>query len=138
MPWRKTARAAALAIAFACPAFASSGCGGETDATSFSMGTVTIRWSINGLVDPNLCFQAAADTLRVQVFDEGGTFVSEYVSPCETFGTTLTLGMARYQANARLEGPTGPRTTTVAILPFMIEPGVNLNVQIDFPASSFF
>lgn len=137
-------RARALAAASLCAlsAVALGGCFIDTDDDDFfpvsRTGSVTVRWSINGTFDPNLCFQASASTLRVDVYFLSGALQGEYIAPCEDFQTRIDLPEGDYFAGANLEGGVGTRTTTVDIDPFTIVRGSTIVVDVDFPASSFF
>lgn len=99
-------------------------------------GRLTLRWTINGTVDPFQCRQAVAPTLRIRIFSG---FASDYVQSCEAFATTIDLNPGDYSGSVYLEDGSGqPRTTSIELAPFRIIGGTNLDIPVDFPADSFF
>jgi hypothetical protein len=102
-------------------------------------GALVVDWSINGTKDPNACFQSASATLEVQIFTDFGAAAGTFEQACTAFATTISLSPGRYTANALLlDGVGNPRTTAVPINPFTIVGNDQLDIPIDFPASSFF
>jgi hypothetical protein len=101
-------------------------------------GTLRVDWTVDGSPDPNLCNQANAMTLDLAVYDDGGNSVGDFQTDCAAFAITVGLAPGRYSASARLlDSGNGVRTTTVDISPFVIDSNTELDVPIDFPASSF-
>jgi len=102
-------------------------------------GTLVLDWSINGTTDPNQCYQSSAAAIAISVAFDDGTPAGTFQQDCTTFATSITLQAGRYTASAELIDANGsPRTTAVPINPFSINGNDQLNIPIDFPASSFF
>ena len=101
-------------------------------------GTLQVDWTIRGHVDPDLCLQAGAATLAVDVYDSHG-LVGTYDAPCRAFATSIALYPDTYSADATLLDAAGrPRSTTVAIAPFRVWRDSTTAIPIDFPLSSFY
>ncbi|MEO6576964.1 MAG: hypothetical protein ABIP89_24155 [Polyangiaceae bacterium] len=129
---------AVIGAALACGA---GGCAVETvqPAPIFVTGRVTIDWTINGAVDPAQCRQGGATTFDVDFTDAVGRFAGEYQADCAAFATTIDLPPGGYTGSTRLLDDSGnARTTQVDLRPFSIIEGTNLDVSVEFPASSFF
>jgi hypothetical protein len=102
-------------------------------------GSLVVDWSIDGLKDPNACFQSGAAAIEIQILDSFGGSPGTFQQACEAFATSIALPPGSYAANALLLDASGaPRTTTIAINPFTLESNTELDIPIDFPASSFF
>jgi hypothetical protein len=102
-------------------------------------GTLVLDWTIDGNTDPNSCFESSSSAIAIDVMDTGGAPAGSFEQSCTTFSTSITLAPGDYTANATLIDANGnPRTTTVPINPFTIRGADQLNIPIDFPASSFF
>ena len=94
-------------------------------------GTLVVDWTINGTTDPNQCNQGAVTTI------DGG-FVGEFQQACSAFATSINLAPGSYTASAVLVDARGTdRTTEIPIDAFTIRDNSELDVPIDFPASSF-
>jgi hypothetical protein len=101
-------------------------------------GTLKVDWTVDGSPDANLCNQANASTFDLTVYDDGGNVVGDFQTDCAAFAITVGLAPGGYSADARLlDSGNGVRTTTVAISPFVIDSNTELDVPVDFPASSF-
>src|SRR5262249_39734575 len=112
------------------------GPGGTVTPTS---GALTVRWSIDGSFDPNLCDAYAAPTMDVRALSQNSGVVYEQTADCHTFSSTLSLPPGDYTANATLLDPGGhARTTTVNLSPFTVASGSDVVEDADFPRSSFF
>jgi hypothetical protein len=120
-----------------------SGCFVETDSprrhpVEAAEGTVTVDWTVDGVKDPSECRQATVSEIDVVVQTPEGDVVGEYRQDCETFATSISLPPGDYTANAvLLDGAGTERTTSVDVDPFTVVGGTDLDVPIDFPASSF-
>jgi hypothetical protein len=103
-------------------------------------GRLTVRWTVSGRVDPNLCVIGRAAAIDIAVSTLAGGFAGEFQAPCTAFATTISsLYPGDYVADALLIDPAGlARTTTVQISPFTILDRTELIVDVDFPADSFF
>ena len=102
-------------------------------------GALTVRWSIDGSFDPNLCDVYTAPTMDVRVLSQNSGQVYEQTADCHTFNTTVSLPAGDYTANATLLDPGGhARTTTVDLSPFTVGSGADVVEDADFPRSSFF
>jgi hypothetical protein len=134
------ARVISSAVIVAAVAFAAEGCAVESvqPAPVFLTGRVTIDWTINGTVDPAQCAQGGATTFDVDFTDAVGRFAGQFQADCAAFATTIDLPPGSYTGSARLlDGAGNARTTQVDLRPFSIVDGTNLEVSVEFPASSF-
>lgn len=127
-------------------AIAAGGCAVEAGGTvtggtvvTPTTGAFTVRWSIDGAFDPNLCAAYAAPTMDVRVLEQASGRLYEQTADCRAFTTTLVLPGGSYTANATLLDPGGhARTTTVTLSAFSLAPGANIVEDADFPRSSFY
>jgi len=104
-----------------------------------SPGTLRLRWSIDGRMDPNECIKAVASTTEVSVLDPSGREVGAWQQPCGFFTMDVMLNPGGYSGSAVLLDSAGrPRTTRVFVDPFVIRGADVMDIQVDFPASSFF
>jgi hypothetical protein len=102
-------------------------------------GALIMQWTIDEVVDPNLCGATGAATMDLQFFTTLGDFAGEFTQPCAAFAATVQLVQDTYTARATLLDAAGaPRTTTVNVAPFEIVGGTSLTIAVDFPANSFF
>ena len=101
-------------------------------------GTLRLRWSISGRMDPNECIKALAPTTEVSIADPGGREVGAWQQPCGYFTMDVVLNPGHYTGSAVLLDSAGrARTTSVFVDPFSILGSDVIDVQVDFPASSF-
>lgn len=133
----------AIALAAVCAALPGLGCTATATAEPapqiITTGRLTLAWTINGSIDPNLCYQSQVANINIRIFYADGTFDREYVAECTAFATTIDLPDGQYSGTAELiDGSNNPRTSAVNIDLFAIVGGTNLNIQVDFPSSSFF
>jgi hypothetical protein len=136
----------AVLLAGACLAFGTSGCFVEasTDAgppppPAPVAGSLTLRWTVDELTDPNVCIMGNAATLDVVLTTSSGQFVGEFAAACTSFSTTISsLAEGGYAGTAQLLDSAGrPRTTVIDLEAFTILENSNLIVDLDFPADSF-
>jgi len=127
-------------------ALAATACGGSgtTETTTVVAptepdATLTVRWSIGGSLDPNVCPQSAAYSIDISIIDPvTGDELEGYEAPCETFATSVTLAPGTYDARARLlDGNRQARTTDVRIPTFTLFSNQELVQDVDFPPDSF-
>ena len=101
-------------------------------------GTLRLRWSISGRMDPNECIKALASTLEVSIADQSGREVGAWQQPCGYFTMDVVLQPGHYTGSALLlDSAARARTTSVFVDPFVIYGGDVIDIQVDFPASSF-
>jgi hypothetical protein len=120
----------------------SSGCWVETSSepgpSVSERGTLLVDWTINGLRDPDQCDQGDAEAIDIIVYYANGTTMAEYQASCRAFATRIELPRGQYAADAVLVDARGAeRTTVVDMQSFEIFGGDELDIPIDFPASSF-
>src|SRR5258706_11156265 len=102
-------------------------------------GSLTLRWTVDEVTDPNVCIMGNAATFDVVLSTASGQFAGEFQATCTSFGTTISsLLSGNYTGSAMLLDPGGqPRTTAIYIQTFTIFDNSNLVVDLDFPANSF-
>jgi hypothetical protein len=104
-----------------------------------TQGQAVVDWTIDGVKDPNKCAQSSVANIEITVTDSAGASRGTFQQACSAFSTSIALDPGRYTATATLLDSGGAaRTTSVAINPFSILGNDQLNLPIDFPASSFF
>jgi hypothetical protein len=133
----------ALVAAVALSTAAVVGCGGGGEATITTVpdraGSVTLRWSVDGSFDPSACDAFAVENARVDIYDANGQPISTTFVDCRAFTATFELNAGRYSARIEMVDVNGvARSTSLAIQPFTIVSGTNLNIDSDFPRDSFF
>jgi hypothetical protein len=102
-------------------------------------GSLVVDWSIDGVKDPNACFQSGAAAIEIEIIDSFGGSPGTFQQACEAFATSISLPPGSYSANALLLDAYGaPRTTMIAINPYTVQSNAELDIPIDFPAASFF
>ncbi|MBX3204048.1 MAG: hypothetical protein KF764_03210 [Labilithrix sp.] len=100
--------------------------------------TLRLRWSIDGRMDPNECIKAQAANTEVSVVDRSGREVGAWQQPCGYFTMDVPLAGGTYSGSAVLLDSAGrPRTTRVVVDTFTLGGRDVMDVQVDFPASSF-
>jgi len=103
-----------------------------------SPGTLRLRWSMDGRMNPDECIKALAANAEVSVVDPSGREVGAWQQPCGYFTMDVVLNPGSYSGSAVLLDSAGrPRTTRVTIDPFVIHGADVIDIQVDFPASSF-
>jgi len=139
----------AVLFAGACLALGTSGCFFEasTDAGPppppgppvSVAGSLTLRWTVDEVTDPNVCIMGGAANLDIVLTTSSGQFIGEFAAPCTSFSTTISsLAAGDYGGTAQLLDSAGrARTTVINIQPFTILDNSNLIVDLDFPADSF-
>jgi hypothetical protein len=102
-------------------------------------GSLTLRWTVEGRTDPNLCVLGNASTFDVVLTTTAGQFVGEFQAGCSAFATTVSsLAPGGYYGSAELlDGAGRARTTAISINAFTIVENSDLVVDLDFPADSF-
>jgi hypothetical protein len=101
-------------------------------------GSLIVDWTINGSRDPDQCDQGDAEAIDVVVYYANGETMAEYQASCRAFVTRIDLPRGQYAADAVLIDASGAeRTTVVDMRTFEIFGGDELDIPIDFPASSF-
>jgi len=99
-------------------------------------GTITVLSSIEGSTNPSECDFVGATDLELAVF-EGTRPVTTVLADCYDFGISVTLPDGLYNADATLLDQNGnPASTTLTLDALNVVAGTDLQVDIDFPASS--
>lgn len=119
------------------------GCGGGGEAYVSTVpdrvGSVTLRWSVDGSFDPGACDAFAVANARIDIYDANGQPISTTFVDCRAFSATIDLNAGRYSARLEMvDEANSPRSTSLPIQPFTIVSGTNLNIDSDFPRDSFF
>ena len=88
--------------------------------------------------DPDECIKARASDAELSVVDEAGRELGAWRQPCGYFAMSVPLPPGSYSGSVILLDSAGaPRTTRVFVDPFRILGRDVLDLQVDFPASSF-
>jgi hypothetical protein len=119
--------------------FCLGGCVVETSSPAPARGALIVDWAIGGVQDPDQCDLAHVEVIDIVVSRASGIRVDEYQQTCGAFLTRIELAPGFYYADAVLLDAAGnQRTTVIEFEPFEIFGGDELDIPIDFPASSFF
>jgi hypothetical protein len=109
----------------------------DDDTEVAPVGTLTVRWTIDGLRDPLDCFDFAADRMEIRLY-EGRSLIDEVEPICEDFSTTIELFDGVYSADATLvDSFDSAVTLTEPLEDIDIIEGTDLVIDIDFPIESF-
>ncbi|WP_437957024.1 hypothetical protein WME76_37690 [Sorangium sp. So ce119] len=106
-----------------------------------AVGSLTVEWTVNRRSDPRVCDRyggrQGAD-FELIVYRGSREVAREYAS-CEDFSITVDLPPDEYRAIATLveRGDERPVTTTLPLEDLRIVRGAQLNVDVDFPSTSF-
>jgi hypothetical protein len=101
-------------------------------------GSMTVDWTVAGTKDPIACEDFAADTLELVIFDALGE-IARTDSACDDFAVVVDLPEGEYDIDATmLDSDFFPISTTVSVDRLTVLEGLDLPVEIDFPADSFF
>lgn len=101
------------------------------------VGTLTVRWTIDGLRDPLDCVDFDVDRLELRLYD-GGRVIDEFEPYCEDFTTTVELFDGIYDGDATLvDGFDRAVTLTEPLDSIDIIAGTDLLIEVDFPLDSF-
>lgn len=106
-----------------------------------AVGSLAVEWTVNRRSDPRLCDRfggrAGAD-FELIVYRGTREVAREYAS-CEDFSMTVDLPPDEYKAYATLveRGDDRPVTTTLPLPDIRIVRGAQLNIDVDFPSTSF-
>jgi len=99
-------------------------------------GTLSVLSSIEGSTNPSECDFVGATDLELAVF-EGSRPVTVVTSDCYNFDISVALPDGFYNADATLLDQDGqPVSTTLTLDELHVVAGTDLQVDIDFPASS--
>ena len=101
------------------------------------IGTLEVRWTIDGATDPLDCVDFSADRLELRVY-EGGDLVDEVEPFCEDFGIAIDLFDGIYDGEATLvDSRDRAVTLTEPLDEIDIIGGTILTIDVDFPLGSF-
>ena len=106
-----------------------------------AVGSLTVEWTVNRRSDPRACDRyggrQGAD-FELIVYRGSREVAREYAS-CEDFSITVDLPPDEYRAIATLveRGDERPVTTTLPLEDLRIVRGAQLNIDVDFPSTSF-
>lgn len=104
-----------------------------------SSGALTLRWSIDGSFDPGACDAFFVQSARIDVYDDVGTPIRTEFVDCRRFSARFDLPAGRYSARLEMvDSAQQPRSTSLAVAPFVIGGGSNLDIDTNFPRDSFF
>ena len=110
---------------------------GDDDDDSDPVGTLEVRWTIDGLTDPLDCADFGVDRMELQIYD-GGRLVDEFEPYCEDFGISVDLFDGIYDGTATLiDSFDNPATSTEQLEAIDIIAGTTLTIDVDFPIGSF-
>jgi hypothetical protein len=105
-----------------------------------AVGSLTVEWTVANRADSRACtlYGRGGADFELVVY-RGSREVAREYARCEDFGMTLDLPPDDYTAIATLveRGSERPVTTTLKLDAIDIVNGAELNLDVDFPSSSF-
>jgi hypothetical protein len=102
------------------------------------VGTLTVRWTIDGLTDPGDCAAFGVDRMELALYTAFDEKIDEVNPVCEAFEVSVDLDEGRYSADATLVDSFDRSATETQVLDALDVYGDNeLVVDIDFPLDSF-
>jgi hypothetical protein len=109
----------------------------DDDDNRAPVGTLEVRWTIDGLTDPLDCADFGVDRLEVRIYDRG-TLVDELEPYCEDFSVSLDMLDGIYDADATLvDSFDNAVSVTEPLDAIDIIEGTTLSIDVDFPIDSF-
>lgn len=109
----------------------------DDDDDSDPIGTLEVRWTIDGVTDPLDCVDFGADRLELRIYD-GGDLIDEIEPFCEDFGVAIDLFDGIYDGDATLVDSRDRAVTLTEPLDGIdIIAGTTLTIDVDFPLGSF-
>jgi hypothetical protein len=101
------------------------------------IGTLEVRWTIDGSTNPIDCLDFGADRLELRIYD-GRDLIDEVEPFCEDFGVALDMFDGIYDGEATLvDSADFAVTVTEPLDNIDIIAGTTLTIDIDFPIDSF-
>ncbi|WP_437674561.1 hypothetical protein [Sorangium sp. So ce131] len=104
------------------------------------LGSLTVDWTVGRRSDARACVREGAGDTEVEIIVyRGDREVAREFARCEDFSLTVDLPPDEYKAYVTLveRGSDRPVTTTLPLEEIDIVRGAALNVDVDFPATSF-
>ncbi|WP_437811483.1 hypothetical protein [Sorangium sp. So ce1078] len=105
-----------------------------------SLGSLTVQWTVNRQASERACarYSRGGADFELIIYRDDREVAREYAS-CEDFSLTVDLPPDEYKAYATLveRGDDRPVTTTLPLEQIDIVRGAALNIDVDFPSTSF-
>ncbi|AUX48021.1 hypothetical protein SOCE26_095470 [Sorangium cellulosum] len=104
------------------------------------VGSLTVDWTVARRSDVRACAREGARDTEVEIIVyRGDREVAREFAHCEDFSLTVDLPPDEYKVYVTLveRGSDRPVTTTLPLEEIDIVKGADLNVDVDFPATSF-
>lgn len=104
---------------------------------SAPVGTLELRWTIDGLTDPLDCADFGVDRMELRIYD-GNDLVDEVSPICEDFAVSIDMIDGVYDGEATLvDSADRAATLTEPLDAIDIIAGTTLTIDVDFPVGSF-
>jgi hypothetical protein len=102
------------------------------------VGTLTVRWTIDGAIDPRDCAIFDVDRMELSLYTVFDDLIDDFHPVCEDFQVSVDLDEGRYEADAVLvDSFDTPVTEIRPINDLDVIADKELVVDIDFPLDSF-
>jgi hypothetical protein len=109
----------------------------DDDDDGAPIGTLELRWTIDGATDPLDCVDFGADRLELRIYD-GADLIDEFEPFCEDFGIAVDMIDGIYDGDATLVDSFDRAVTLTEPLDAIdIIAGTTLTIDVDFPIGSF-
>jgi len=132
---RLTLSVAVLSLAALCGCSVEAGVSAGPNVEVPDNGTLTVLSSIEGSTDPAECDFVGATDLELAIY-EGDRQVTVVTSDCYDFGISVSLPDGIYNADATLLDNGVAASTTLTLDEIRVISGTDIQIDIDFPASS--
>jgi hypothetical protein len=110
---------------------------GDDDDDSAPVGTLELRWTIDGATDARDCSDLGVDRMELRIYD-GSDLVDEVEPFCEDFAVSVDLFDGVYDGDATLvDSFDRAATLTEPLDAIDIREGTTLTIDVDFPIDSF-
>jgi hypothetical protein len=109
----------------------------DNDNDSAPVGTLEVRWTIDGVTDSRDCLDFGADQLELRIY-QGADLIDEVEPFCEDFAVSIDMIDGVYDGEATLVDTRDRAVTLTEPLDAIdVITGTTLSIDIDFPIDSF-
>lgn len=108
-----------------------------TGSDTIATGTLSIAWTVEGSTSPSACDQNHATDIAIDIFDPAGNRIATEKAPCDAFVDNVDLDVGSYSIDVTLVDINDKSVTTTITLETTVDPNTEVDVDVDFPSSSF-
>ncbi|MFO0590595.1 MAG: hypothetical protein U0441_23840 [Polyangiaceae bacterium] len=131
-----------LFLPAAAMAFTTSGCFLEshshtTGSDTIATGTLSIAWTVESSTSPSACDAHNATDIAIDIYDPAGNRIATEKAPCDAFVDNVDLDVGSYSIDVTLVDINDKSVTTTITLDTTVDPNTEVDVDVDFPPTSF-